>query len=325
MIEMKNLGKTYGSKENATVALDHVNLAIGQGEFVAIMGKSGAGKSTLLHILGGLDTFDSGEYRLMGKSVGTLKDKSLSRLRNETIGFVMQDFALISEKTVLFNTMLPLFFDKTPWSKMKTQCMAALDRENRVTLPLPRSWLRSPTSTPKPRAEGSSPSAPAKNREASTMLASLFFVSAHKDSATRHGCALRSACRGVSERQWRSAANRPRRQPRPSPSAPATKPAKTLGFRRFSFFMCCMVIWCILVQTAGFRTWFYPFPTAATLSSTQNAPSFAFFWLNRVRFSLFHCFLAAKFSPWFLCNLLHSVYKLKPSVIPCRREVSFLT
>ena len=128
MIEMKNLGKAYGSKETATVALDHVNLTIDQGEFVAIMGKSGAGKSTLLHILGGLDTFDSGEYRLMGKSVGTLKDKSLSRLRNETIGFVMQDFALISEKTVLFNTMLPLFFDRTPWSKMKAQGLAALER-----------------------------------------------------------------------------------------------------------------------------------------------------------------------------------------------------
>lgn len=128
MIEIKNLGKTYGNKENATVALDHINLTIKQGEFAAIMGKSGAGKSTLLHILGGLDTFDSGEYRLMGKNVGAMKDNSLSRLRNETIGFVMQDFALISEKTVLFNTMLPLFFDKTPWSKMKTQCMAALER-----------------------------------------------------------------------------------------------------------------------------------------------------------------------------------------------------
>ena len=93
----------------------------------------------------------------------------------------------------------------------------------RLNLPLSPLPLCSLTSTPKPRAEGSSPSAPAKNREASTMLASLFFVSAHKDSATRHGCALRSACRGVSERQWRSAANRPRRQPRPSPSAPAKK------------------------------------------------------------------------------------------------------
>ena len=128
MIEMKNLGKAYGSKETATVALDHVNLTIDQGEFVAIMGKSGAGKSTLLHILGGLDTFDSGEYRLMGKNVGAMKDNSLSQLRNETIGFVMQDFALISEKTALFNTMLPLFFDRTPWSKMKAQGLAALER-----------------------------------------------------------------------------------------------------------------------------------------------------------------------------------------------------
>ena len=128
MIEMKNLEKTYGNKENSTVALDHVNLTIKQGEFVAIMGKSGAGKSTLLHILGGLDTFDSGEYQLMGKNVGAMKDSALSRLRNETIGFVMQDFALISEKTVLFNTMLPLFFDRTPWSKMKAQSLAALER-----------------------------------------------------------------------------------------------------------------------------------------------------------------------------------------------------
>ena len=128
MIEMKNLGKTYGNKENATVALDHINLTVKQGEFVAIMGKSGAGKSTLLHILGGLDTFDSGEYHLMGKNVGAMKDSALSRLRNETIGFVMQDFALISEKTVLFNTMLPLFFDKTPWSQMKAQGLAALER-----------------------------------------------------------------------------------------------------------------------------------------------------------------------------------------------------
>ena len=138
-------------------------------------------------------------------------------------------------------------------------------RKNWATPALPCSLLHFPTSTPKPRAEGSSPSAPAK------------------------------------------------------------KPAKTLGFRRFPFFMCCIAIWCILVRTPGFLICFYPFPTVLIPSSTQNAPGFAFFWLNRVRFSLFRCFLAAKFSPWFLCNLPHSVYKLKPSVMPCRREVSFLT
>ncbi len=117
----------------------------------------------------------------------------------------------------------------------------------------------------------------------------------------------------------------PSRQARPSPSAPATKPAKTLGFRRFSFCLCCMVIWCIPLQTAGFPICSHPFPTAATPSSTQKAPDFSFFGLNRVRFSLFRCFPAAKFLGLFLCILLHSVYKLKPSVIPCRREVSFLT
>ena len=110
-----------------------------------------------------------------------------------------------------------------------------------------------------------------------------------------------------------------------SPSAPAKKPAKTLGFRRFSFCMCCMVMWFTLVQTLAFSIRFYPFSTVLIPSSTQNAPSFAFFGLFRVRFPLFCCFPAAKFLPWFLCILPHSVYKLKPSVIPCRREVSFLT
>ena len=76
----------------------------------------------------------------------------------------------------------------------------------------------------------------------------------------------------------------------------------------------------------GSDFWFtYPSTPAAPLSSTQNAPGFAFFWLFRVRFPLFCCFPAAKFLSWFLCILSHSGYKLKPSVMPCRREVSFFT
>ena len=110
-----------------------------------------------------------------------------------------------------------------------------------------------------------------------------------------------------------------------SPSAPAKKPAKTLGFRRFSFCMCCMVMWFTLVQTLAFSIRFYPFSTVLIPSSTQNAPSFAFFGLFRMRFSLFCWFTGAKFSGWFLCILLHSAHKLKPSVITCRREVSFFT
>ena len=85
------------------------------------------------------------------------------------------------------------------------------------------------------------------------------------------------------------------------------------------------VLHCYLVHF-GSDFWFpHPSVPAAPLSSTRNAPGFALFGPNRVRFSLFRCFLAAKFSPWFLCNLPHSVYKLMPSVIPCKREVSFLT
>ncbi len=179
--------------------------------------------------------------------------------------------------------------------------------------------------SPKPRAEGSSPSAPAKNREASIVLASLFFVSAHKDSATRHGCAP-AQCVSWGERAPVALCREPTEAAaETSPSAPATKPAKTLGFRRFSFCLCCMGMGFILVRTLGFLIWFYPFSTVSIPSSTQNAPGFALFGPNRVLFSLFRCFLAAKFLSWFFCTLLHSVYKLKPSVIPCKREVSFLT
>ena len=118
---------------------------------------------------------------------------------------------------------------------------------------------------------------------------------------------------------------RPRRQPRPSPSAPAKKPAKTLGFRRFSFCLCCTGMGFTLVRTPGFPIRSHLFATVPIPSSTQNAPGFAFFGLFRMRFSLFCWFTGAKFSGWFLCILLHSAHKLKPSVIPCRREVSFLT
>ena len=177
------------------------------------------------------------------------------------------------------------------FSKHQTSTtLLSFEQGNRATLPLSCSLCAVSTSTPKPRAEGSSPSAPAKNREASTMLASLFFVSAHKDSATRHGCALRSACRGVSERQWRSAANRPRRQPRPSPSAPAKKPAKTLGFRRFPFFMCCIAIWCILVRISGFP----PVRTGCTPPQHPKRTRFRPFWPKSGAFFSFSLFSGRK-------------------------------
>ena len=121
-----------------------------------------------------------------------------------------------NENEPRLDDFLPLFvcFGTKIFSQHQiSTTLLRLVRENRATPVLTRSLVRSPTSTPKPRAEGSSPSAPAKNG-ATAFAVALFFVTGRNVLATRHGCALRSACRGVSERQWRSAANRPRRQPR---------------------------------------------------------------------------------------------------------------
>ena len=138
---------------------------------------------------------------------------------------------------------------------------------------LHRSPLRFLTSTPKPRAEGSSPSAPANPlvpRPCENRMAWGFFV----------------------------------------PMPGLTRSTKS----RF-----------MLHPLLSSRIRPQPVSTAVFPSSTQNAPGFAFLGLFRVRFPLFCCFFGAKFSCRFLCILPHSGYKLKPSVIPCRREVSFLT
>ena len=119
------------------------------------------------------------------------------------------------------------------------------------------------------------------------MLASLFFVSAHKDSATRHGCALRSACRGVSERQWHASYEPTEAAAETKSFYPCHKTGENTGFSPVSFFH---VLHGYVVQTLCFPTCFHPFPTAATLSSTQNAPGFAFFGRFRVRFAVFTLF-----------------------------------
>lgn len=127
MIQIKHLSKKYGTKENVFHALKDINLEIKEGSLIAIQGKSGAGKSTLLHIMGCLDTFEEGEYLLDGISVKKMRDGQLAKLRNEKIGFVLQDFSLINQRSVLFNVMLPMFFNKTPYKKMKTIALEALE------------------------------------------------------------------------------------------------------------------------------------------------------------------------------------------------------
>lgn len=108
-IVTQGLGKTVVLKNGEPLAiLQDVSITIEQGEMVAIQGASGAGKSTLLHILGLLDTATEGEYWLDGAPVQHMKKKEAARQRNQTFGFVMQDFALIEDESVLDNILLPV-------------------------------------------------------------------------------------------------------------------------------------------------------------------------------------------------------------------------
>ncbi|MBP7410897.1 MAG: ABC transporter ATP-binding protein [Methanoculleus sp.] len=108
IIETRHLSKAYNDR---VTALADVNLAIGKGEFVALLGRSGSGKSTLLNILGGLDAPTSGEVRIDGKSVDFGDRKALIALRRESIGFVFQSFNLIPALTAQENVEYPLLFN----------------------------------------------------------------------------------------------------------------------------------------------------------------------------------------------------------------------
>ena len=90
LVKAENLTKIYGSGEAAVIALDHVNLSVDAGEFVAIMGPSGCGKSTLLHLLGGLDRPTEGGVSIDGQELTGLADAALAELRRRKIGFVFQ-------------------------------------------------------------------------------------------------------------------------------------------------------------------------------------------------------------------------------------------
>lgn len=113
MIELEQVTKIYNQgKGNAFEALHGVTLSIEEGEMVAVVGTSGAGKSTLLHIMGCIDCFEKGTYMIDGMDVGGLTERQLSVIRNEKIGIVMQDFALVEDFSVRENVALPLDFER---------------------------------------------------------------------------------------------------------------------------------------------------------------------------------------------------------------------
>lgn len=127
LIELKNLNKTYFGAQPLHV-LKGINLEINKGEFVSIMGASGSGKSTLLNILGILDNYDSGEYRLDGKLIKDLSEVRSAEYRNRMIGLIFQSYNLISFKNAVENVELPLFYQGIGRSKRHKMAMEYLER-----------------------------------------------------------------------------------------------------------------------------------------------------------------------------------------------------
>lgn len=127
MIDLRGIHKTY-NEEQPLHALCGIDLHIDEGEFVGIMGPSGSGKSTLMNVIGLLDSYDEGEYRLGGRLMKGLSREAESLVRNRNIGFVFQRYNLISFKTVYENVELPLIYRGLPDRERKERVMDMLER-----------------------------------------------------------------------------------------------------------------------------------------------------------------------------------------------------
>ncbi len=108
VIEVNNVSRSFNNGKQTTEVLKNISLTVEEGDFVSIMGPSGSGKSTLLYLLGGLDQPTEGSVSINGRDLSTLKDKELSRMRNEEIGFVFQFYNLVPNLNVVDNISLPL-------------------------------------------------------------------------------------------------------------------------------------------------------------------------------------------------------------------------
>jgi len=128
MIVLNNVHKSYVTGNNSLHVLKGIDLEIGAGELVSIMGSSGSGKSTLLNILGILDDYDKGDYVLNGRTIKGLNETKAAVMRNEMIGFVFQSFNLISFKNARENVALPLYYQKVSRKKRNMIALEYLDR-----------------------------------------------------------------------------------------------------------------------------------------------------------------------------------------------------
>ena len=124
IIRIENVYKAYGSEDTLVKALDNVSLSVNKGEFVAIVGSSGSGKSTLLHILGGVDSPDSGKIFIQGEDISQYTEDELALFRRRKVGLVYQFYNLIPNLSIEKNISLPLILDKQKIDKDKLMNLA---------------------------------------------------------------------------------------------------------------------------------------------------------------------------------------------------------
>ena len=128
LIELQNIYKIYEMGDEEVRANDGISLSIERGEMTAIVGKSGSGKSTLMNIIGALDVPTSGTYHLEGENVGEMTDNQLADIRNRLIGFIFQQYNLLTRSTLLENVELPLIYAGIDGEERRERAMASLKR-----------------------------------------------------------------------------------------------------------------------------------------------------------------------------------------------------
>ncbi len=127
LIQLEHVSRIYQMGDSEVRALKGISCAIKHGDLLAVMGPSGSGKSTLMNIIGCLDKPSDGKYYLEGQEISTFNKNELARTRNRNIGFVFQNFNLLSRTTALENTELPLLYSDVPSKKSREMAMKALD------------------------------------------------------------------------------------------------------------------------------------------------------------------------------------------------------
>ena len=126
IVQLENVFKSYSQGREPVPVLHDISMTVEQGEYIAIMGPSGSGKTTLMNLLGCLDVPTSGQYFLEGQDIGSLSDDALADIRNQSIGFVFQNFHLLPKMTALDNVALPLLYRGVGLKERRTRAEAAL-------------------------------------------------------------------------------------------------------------------------------------------------------------------------------------------------------